>query len=494
MKLLHIMVVRTLHGIKEEKTLKNINYKIVILVMLVLLMSLPCYSISIRNASEGARTGAQLNDDPTFSFPLDDGSNNYYTTLAYLLDWFELQTINPTGTWDWSSATVTWGLEAGDIPDISETYWPTSTDLWTEAENTAAAYLNIAGLTARLGVAYDTEAEFTALFAAKAPLDSPAFTGDPTITDATPTVTLQDSDDAAGTAAINANSSGGTNDVVLTFGVEDSTGEGTGYIQLDGVNERVNILKPFNGGPFTISGTDDSLSDEGYAGIVKTGVAGAALAVGDIIYLSDADGKWELADNDSTTAEANTAKGVCVLGADEDAATIILIYGKMRLDSWTWNDNEGQPLYLSSTAGDLTETRPISASEAPQVVAYIESDDEIFVNPQPIDFSRRRIATDADGETLTCLEVQNTTWQVTAAATIVGPALSACPVQDFAIYADVAGAVVYDPNAADDTIIDGTAKGDGVAWTSTSTLGDTITIHTFDTDTLIGRSDGWTAP
>jgi hypothetical protein len=33
-------------------------------------------------------------------------------------------------------------LVAADIPDISLSYWPTSTDLWTEAENTAAAYLD----------------------------------------------------------------------------------------------------------------------------------------------------------------------------------------------------------------------------------------------------------------------------------------------------------------------------------------------------------------
>lgn len=33
-------------------------------------------------------------------------------------------------------------IDTGALPDLSATYWPTTTDLWTEAENTVAAYLN----------------------------------------------------------------------------------------------------------------------------------------------------------------------------------------------------------------------------------------------------------------------------------------------------------------------------------------------------------------
>src|SRR5574343_563018 len=69
-------------------------------------------------------------------------------------------------------------------------------------------------------------------------------TGDLTIQQATPDIILNDSDDAAGTASIKANSSGGTNDIVLTIGVEDSSGAGTAYIEVDGVSETVDLLKP----------------------------------------------------------------------------------------------------------------------------------------------------------------------------------------------------------------------------------------------------------
>ena len=69
-------------------------------------------------------------------------------------------------------------------------------------------------------------------------------TGDATLTDATPTFILNDSDNAAGTAGSFANSSGGANDMIWSFGVEDSTGESTEYFQIDGVTETIDFLKP----------------------------------------------------------------------------------------------------------------------------------------------------------------------------------------------------------------------------------------------------------
>lgn len=397
----------------------------------------------------------------------------------------------PTGTWDWSgvNGATTWptfdqnttgtaaaltangaNCAAGSAPlgVDAEGAVESCFDVWTEAENTAAGYA--------------------------AANDSP-LTGDPTVTDATPTITLQDSDDAAGTAGIYGESSGGANDVVLTIGVEDSTGAKTGYLEIDGVNERINFLKPAGIGPITIDMTED-LADGGYRGHVLLGTAGANLTAGQWVYKASADSKMELCDRDSTTAEVNECDGLVVADASEDASVTYMTYGLIRLDTaFDWSGTPGLPIYSSNTAGGSTESRAISASEMPQQLGYnVDSVDYMFVDVRPPDFSLTRIATDADGETLTCLEVQNTIWEVTAAATIVGPALSTCPVQNFTICASVAGAVVYDPNAADDTIVDGTAKGDGVAWTSLSALGDCITITQYDADTLFGLSNGWTAP
>jgi hypothetical protein len=98
-------------------------------------------------------------------------------------------------------------------------------------------------------------------------------TGDLTITQATPDIVLNDSDDAAGTASINANSSGGANDVILTIGVEDSTGASTPYIEIDGVSETVDFLKPI-----TIAG----VSNDNYIKITNNTSRAATASVNEL--------------------------------------------------------------------------------------------------------------------------------------------------------------------------------------------------------------------
>lgn len=61
---------------------------------------------------------------------------------------------------------------------------------------------------------------------------------------ATPAIIMNDSDNAAGTSGLFGNSSGGANDIILSIGVEDSTGESTVYIEVDGVSETADFLKP----------------------------------------------------------------------------------------------------------------------------------------------------------------------------------------------------------------------------------------------------------
>lgn len=95
---------------------------------------------TIYNAPDGILTGAQMNADPTLATPLDDNTHDYYATLAAWLDWIELQNMTFTGILDFSGATVTFGLEAGDIPDISATY------VTIASINTAAELETIANL------------------------------------------------------------------------------------------------------------------------------------------------------------------------------------------------------------------------------------------------------------------------------------------------------------------------------------------------------------
>ncbi|RPI88701.1 MAG: hypothetical protein EHM41_00060 [Chloroflexi bacterium] len=194
--------------------------------------------------------------------------------------------------------------------------------------------------------------------AAKVGAASPALTGDPTITDATPTLSLQDSDNAAGTAALNANSSGGANDVILSVGVEDSTGASTPYVEIDGVSETVDLLKPVVlTGDITVGGGD-----------ILTG--NIALRIGDsttdsitlngesetLLFTPTAD-VWTLS---STTGAATVvglasyslgAAGVKLTG-DGDGAITFLGLGDGSDEALTLNlDDTSNTAVVSSTTG-----------------------------------------------------------------------------------------------------------------------------------------------
>jgi len=92
--------------------------------------------------------------------------------------------------------------------------------------------------------------------------------------------------------------------------------------------------------------------DEKWSGVTMTGTAGATLAVGDVCFLQTADSKWELVDGilDGTDLGFKLQLGICVLAANADAATEMLVYGKVRSAAFP-TFTVGAPVYLSDTAG-----------------------------------------------------------------------------------------------------------------------------------------------
>jgi len=60
------------------------------------------------------------------------------------------------------------------------------------------------------------------------------------------------------------------------------------------------------------------LSDGDYTGIAETGVAGTALAFGDVVYQSQTDNKWELAKADAE-GTCRGKLGICISAASEDS-------------------------------------------------------------------------------------------------------------------------------------------------------------------------------
>ena len=126
---------------------------------------------------------------------------------------------------------------------------------------------------------------------------------------------------------------------------------------------------------------DDVLSADGkYDGVSENGTAGAILAFGDLVYLAVADSKWELADADAV-ATAFGKLGICVLAAAEDAATVILLWGKVRADAAFPALTVGAPVHVGVTLGDIQVAAPVGSGDIVRIIGYGNTADELFFCP-----------------------------------------------------------------------------------------------------------------
>lgn len=121
----------------------------------------------------------------------------------------------------------------------------------------------------------------------------------------------------------------------------------------------------------------DPSGDHEAKGITITETAGENVAIGDVCYFKN-DGKFWKADAD---AEA-TSKGWLVLATAAiaaEASGIFLVYGKYRDDSWTWT--VAQELFIHTTGGNPTGTRPIGSGDIVRIVAHASAATILFFNP-----------------------------------------------------------------------------------------------------------------
>lgn len=124
------------------------------------------------------------------------------------------------------------------------------------------------------------------------------------------------------------------------------------------------------------------LADGAYSGISVAGTAGATLAFGDIVYLAAADSRWELADASAASTSGDVKIGICVLAAAADGdATIILLYGNVRADTAFPSFTISAPVYISETAGDVTNTAPTTTDSVTRRIGFGNTADELFFCP-----------------------------------------------------------------------------------------------------------------
>lgn len=148
--------------------------------------------------------------------------------------------------------------------------------------------------------------------------------------------------------------------------VEDATPELGGHLE---IHEFYLLLDP-------------GLSADGtFSGWADNGIAGATLVFGDLCYFSVTDSRWEKAD---ASAESTTKPllGICILAAAGDgSATRMLLWGKIRADARFPSMTAGAPMFVSTTAGDITATCPTGTGEQGRPIGHAKTANELMFNP-----------------------------------------------------------------------------------------------------------------
>ena len=126
---------------------------------------------------------------------------------------------------------------------------------------------------------------------------------------------------------------------------------------------------------------DATLSgDETWSGITTSGVLGDTIAKGDLCYLNNDDGRWELADANLSDGY-DKVLGICLDdGADGDTTTMLL-YGKVRSAAFPAL-TVGKPSYISETAGDITETAPTTTDAATRIIGFSLTAEDLLFCPE----------------------------------------------------------------------------------------------------------------
>jgi hypothetical protein len=149
-------------------------------------------------------------------------------------------------------------------------------------------------------------------------------------------------------------------------------------------SDEVNILTVDSDGSITLNDAAQTLYDvapasdhtatgDTVSATVDTNASGFAAA----LYQAS-DGNWDEADADAIATMPCRA-----LALETGTGTkLILRRGWIRDDSWAWTP--GAPVYVSTTTGGLTQTKPSGTGDQVQIVGYAETADILDFNPSTV--------------------------------------------------------------------------------------------------------------
>ncbi len=121
-------------------------------------------------------------------------------------------------------------------------------------------------------------------------------------------------------------------------------------------------------------------SDHDYDGNVVSLTVGENVALPDVLYMKS-DGKLWKADADAAATMPGFFIAVATISADASGDIMVLGW-PLRDDTWTWT--VGGLIYVSATAGAMTQTAPAGVGDQVQVIGIATHADRMIVFPSPV--------------------------------------------------------------------------------------------------------------
>jgi hypothetical protein len=117
-------------------------------------------------------------------------------------------------------------------------------------------------------------------------------------------------------------------------------------------------------------------ANQAYSGLVASFTYGESIVPGDVVYIKADGAVWK--------ADANASGLYPAVGLAMETASsgshVVLLRGFYR-DDTRYNWTVGGVVYLSTTAGDATQTQPSATDDVIQVLGFATHADRIFFSP-----------------------------------------------------------------------------------------------------------------
>jgi len=117
--------------------------------------------------------------------------------------------------------------------------------------------------------------------------------------------------------------------------------------------------------------------DHTYSGTTAQMLAGGTIAAFDLVCIHTTTG--EVVEADASAIGTARVIGIAPAAISDTATGTILLHGFIRDDTWNWTT--GAVLFLSETAGAMTETAPTTDGAFVQAVGIALEPDVVFIKP-----------------------------------------------------------------------------------------------------------------